>query len=182
MSGAACRFRPRSAIFWAARQAACSPDASSSGCARCGCAVPSPCSSCTAASGLCCCCERVRGWSADRRAERLRHRRRLAAAALADARAGYAAVYRRGHQSAVFPRLRPGRARLSPEKPSHRPRRGQILRAVRRDDLAPRLVCRRRDGHLPAPAAVRRAAALYRRKRIVYKTEKSGNRPEAFLV
>ena len=45
-----------------------------------------------------------------------------------------------------------------------------------------RLVCRRRDGHLPAPAAVRRAAALYRRKRIVYKTEKSGNRPEAFLV
>ena len=32
------------------------------------------------------------------------------------------------------------------------------------------------------PAAVRRAAALYRRKRIVYKTEKSGNRPEAFLV
>lgn len=39
-----------------------------------------------------------------------------------------------------------------------------------------------RDGHLPAPAAVRRAAALYRRKRIVYKTEKSGNRPEAFLV
>ena len=35
---------------------------------------------------------------------------------------------------------------------------------------------------LPAPAAVRRAAALYRRKRIVYKTGKSGNRPEAFLV
>lgn len=31
-------------------------------------------------------------------------------------------------------------------------------------------------------APVRRAAALYRRKRIVYKTEKFGNRPEAFLV